>query len=63
MASANYVMPRVTLSFVMMSIKNVSLGLRDWMYLRIALNPYRLFGKYDYCTTPSPEHESRYLKS
>lgn len=35
--------------------------LRDWMYDRIALNRYRLFGKYDYCTLPSPDHEARFL--
>lgn len=36
---------------------------RDWMYDRIALNRYRLFGKYDYCTLPSPEHETRFLNA
>lgn len=35
--------------------------LRDWMYDRIALNRYSLFGKYDYCTLPSPDHEARFL--
>ena len=35
--------------------------LRDWLYDRIALNRYVLFGKYEYCTLPSPDHESRYL--
>lgn len=35
--------------------------LRDWMYDRIALNRYSLFGKYDYCTLPSPGHEARFL--
>lgn len=34
---------------------------RNWLYDRIALNRYSLFGKYDYCTLPSPDHESRYL--
>lgn len=35
--------------------------IRDWMYDRIALNRYTLFGKYDYCTLPSPDHEARFL--
>jgi predicted DCC family thiol-disulfide oxidoreductase YuxK len=36
--------------------------LRDWAYDRIALNRYRLFGKYDSCLLPSPDHELRFLK-
>jgi len=36
--------------------------LRDWLYDRIALNRYTLFGKYDYCTLPSADHDKRYLK-
>ncbi|MBT9099617.1 thiol-disulfide oxidoreductase DCC family protein [Methylovulum psychrotolerans] len=35
--------------------------LRDWLYDRIALNRYRLFGKYDRCIIPTPDHLSRYL--
>lgn len=35
--------------------------LRDWLYDRIALNRYRLFGKYDYCSLPGADHEGRYL--
>lgn len=35
--------------------------LRDWLYDRIALNRYKLFGKYDACVIPSPDHLSRYL--
>ena len=34
---------------------------RDWAYDRIALNRYKLFGKYDYCVLPNPDHEKRYL--
>ncbi|MFJ4246632.1 Predicted thiol-disulfide oxidoreductase YuxK, DCC family [Pseudomonas helmanticensis] len=37
--------------------------LRDWAYDRIALNRYRLFGKYDTCLLPSPDHEQRFLKA
>jgi predicted DCC family thiol-disulfide oxidoreductase YuxK len=34
---------------------------RDWLYDRIALNRYRLFGKYDYCSLPTADHEGRFL--
>lgn len=37
--------------------------IRDWLYDRIALNRYSLFGRYDSCVVPNPDHESRYLKS
>ncbi|MFT5208901.1 MAG: putative DCC family thiol-disulfide oxidoreductase YuxK [Flavobacterium sp.] len=37
--------------------------IRNWMYDRIALNRYRLFGRYDYCTLPSADHETRYLNA
>ncbi|MBV6664200.1 thiol-disulfide oxidoreductase DCC family protein [Pseudomonas yamanorum] len=36
--------------------------LRDWAYDRIARNRYRLFGKYDTCLLPEPDHEQRFLK-
>ena len=35
--------------------------LRNWLYDRIASNRYRIFGKYDYCILPSPDHEARFL--
>ncbi|MFT5118088.1 MAG: putative DCC family thiol-disulfide oxidoreductase YuxK [Kiritimatiellia bacterium] len=35
--------------------------LRNWLYDLIALNRYRLFGKYDYCQLPNEDHEQRYL--
>ncbi|MHA7880859.1 MAG: thiol-disulfide oxidoreductase DCC family protein [Saccharospirillum sp.] len=35
--------------------------LRDWLYDRIALNRYRLFGRYDACVLPAKDHESRFL--
>ncbi len=35
--------------------------IRDWMYDRIALNRYKLFGKYDQCLLPIPDHENRFL--
>lgn len=37
--------------------------LRDWLYDRIALNRYRLFGKHDVCLMPTPDHEQRFLKA
>ncbi|NVZ36081.1 thiol-disulfide oxidoreductase DCC family protein [Pseudomonas sp. A4002] len=36
--------------------------LRDWAYDRIARNRYRLFGKYDTCLLPDPDHALRFLK-
>ena len=35
--------------------------LRDWCYDRIALNRYRLFGRYDSCLLPSADHDRRFL--
>lgn len=37
-------------------------GIRNWLYDRIALNRYYLFGKYDTCMLPSEENEHRFLK-
>lgn len=36
---------------------------RDWLYDRIALNRYRLFGRYDASRVPPQDHERRYLKA
>jgi predicted DCC family thiol-disulfide oxidoreductase YuxK len=36
--------------------------LRDWLYDRVALNRYRLFGRYDQCLLPSPDHRHRFLE-
>lgn len=35
--------------------------LRDWCYDCIALNRYRLFGRYDRCLLPSADHARRFL--
>jgi len=35
--------------------------LRDWLYDRIALNRYRLFGQYNYCRLPTPDHAERFV--
>ncbi|MFI8382739.1 thiol-disulfide oxidoreductase DCC family protein [Pseudomonas sp. NPDC079086] len=34
---------------------------RDWFYDRIALNRYRLFGRYESCLLPSADHARRFL--
>lgn len=36
--------------------------IRDWCYDRIALNRYRLFGKYEACVLPSPENLERFIE-
>ena len=41
--------------------KVIPLGIRDWLYDRIALNRYTLFGKYDQCLLPTPDHKARFL--
>jgi len=38
-------------------------AVRDWLYDRIARNRYRLFGRYDYCRLPDPDHHLRYLNN
>ncbi|MBK1874457.1 thiol-disulfide oxidoreductase DCC family protein [Marinobacter sp. 1-3A] len=35
--------------------------IRDWLYDRIALNRYKLFGRYDACVIPNKDHDSRFL--
>jgi predicted DCC family thiol-disulfide oxidoreductase YuxK len=34
---------------------------RDWVYDRVANNRYRIFGRLDACTLPSPENRTRFL--
>jgi len=36
-------------------------SLRDWFYDRIALNRYKLFGKYEVCILATADHERRFL--
>lgn len=36
--------------------------IRDWLYDRVALNRYAIFGRYDACVLPTPDHESRFLR-
>ena len=35
--------------------------LLDWAYDVVARNRYRIFGRYEICPTPSPEHRSRFI--
>jgi len=37
--------------------------LRDWLYDRIALNRYFIFGKFEVCVLPTPDHENRFLNA
>lgn len=46
---------------LLLVFKIIPKPLRDWMYDRIALNRYKIFGKYDYCVLPSADHDKRYL--
>ncbi|GAB1261244.1 thiol-disulfide oxidoreductase DCC family protein [Aurantivibrio plasticivorans] len=34
---------------------------RNWLYDRIALNRYRLFGRYTYCHLPLADHQGRFI--
>lgn len=44
-------------------IKIMPKQVRNWLYDRIALNRYALFGKYDSCILPTKETEKRFLSS
>ena len=44
-------------------LRAVPRPLRDWGYSRIALNRYRLFGRYDDCQLPTADHGRRFLRS
>ena len=35
--------------------------IRDWIYDRVALNRYAIFGKHQSCVLPAPDHERRFL--
>lgn len=36
-------------------------GFRDWFYDRIALNRYRLFGRYEQCVLPTADTNRRFI--
>lgn len=42
-------------------LRGIPRPVRDWCYDRIALNRYRLFGRYDSCLLPSADHARRFL--
>jgi len=42
-------------------LKLIPKGMRNWLYDRIALNRYSLFGKYDTCILPNKENAKRFL--
>ena len=46
---------------LLMVTKILPLAVRDWCYDRIALNRYKLFGKYDSCVLVTADHENRFL--
>lgn len=52
-------LPRPWCYVKMLSI--VPRGFRDWLYDRVALNRYRLFGRYKQCVIPRKEDRERYL--
>ena len=57
-----YVMKTLGAPWILISYFNIiPEKIRNWLYDRIALNRYKLFGKYDYCSLPTPDHEKRYL--
>jgi predicted DCC family thiol-disulfide oxidoreductase YuxK len=35
--------------------------IRDWLYDRVALNRYRVFGRFESCVLPTADHLERYL--
>lgn len=36
-------------------------AIRDWLYDRVALNRYAIFGRHQSCVLPAPDHERRFL--
>lgn len=56
------IMKQLPLPFSLLVIlKLLPKRMRDWLYDRIALNRYRLFGKYEVCMLPSADHKQRFL--
>lgn len=39
----------------------IPVPLRHWLYDRVALNRYAIFGRFDACVLPTPDHKSRFL--
>jgi len=45
---------------VLLILRVIPLSWRDWVYLKIARNRYRLFGKRNICFIPTPEYSARF---
>lgn len=43
------------------ALRVLPIGLKDWLYDRVAQNRYRVFGRRDQCLVPTPEIISRFL--
>ncbi len=39
----------------------IPLKIRDWLYDRIALNRYKIFGRHNYCMIPTKEIKQRFI--
>ncbi|HZF28798.1 MAG TPA: thiol-disulfide oxidoreductase DCC family protein [Gammaproteobacteria bacterium] len=37
--------------------------IRNWLYDRVALNRYAIFGRHEACLLPTPDHERRFLSA
>jgi predicted DCC family thiol-disulfide oxidoreductase YuxK len=37
-------------------------SVRNWLYDLVARNRYRIFGRYDRCLLPGPEHQCRFVE-
>jgi predicted DCC family thiol-disulfide oxidoreductase YuxK len=42
-------------------LRIVPLSISNWCYDRIAINRYKLFGRYHQCILPAADHDNRYL--
>jgi predicted DCC family thiol-disulfide oxidoreductase YuxK len=48
--------------YLLLAFKILPQFCRDWLYDRIALNRYALFGRYDVCILATPDHPQRFLE-
>jgi predicted DCC family thiol-disulfide oxidoreductase YuxK len=42
-------------------VRTLPRGLRDWLYNFTARKRYQVFGKYESCPLPDPEHRAKFL--
>lgn len=47
--------------FVAAMVWLIPYPIRDWFYDRVALNRYAIFGRFDACILPHPDHDERFL--